>query len=115
MSTAEKAESRPSSPAPSDRQKESRDVIFASHGGKTYEIPLSGAQQYESQDTHDQSGGDDEVGGRHKANLQSGMFGYHSDWLHGPYVWITDGRTYNGYHWHPNVYSPIGCDMDNYY
>lgn len=112
MSTAQKGENRPSSPAPGDKKKESREVVYASHGDKHYEIPLSAAQQYEAKDSHDE-GGDDEVGGRHR--VQTGLgFTYHSDWLHGTYVWITDGRSYRGYHWHPNPYSPYAYDMDNY-
>lgn len=115
MSTAEKAENRPSSPAPDDRQKESKDFIFASDGGKTYEIPLSVAQQYVSQDTHDQQGdGGDEVGGRDRRLLRDGTYGFHGDWQYGYYIWISDGRTYGGYHWHPNRYSYFAYDPDNY-
>jgi hypothetical protein len=115
MSTAEKAENRPANPAPGDRQrqKEPIDVVLAHQGGKTYEIPLNVAQQYESQDTHDEAG-DDEVGGRHRTQTPMG-FVFHSDWQYGSYVWITNGQTYRGdYHWHPNPYSPYAYDMDNY-
>lgn len=113
MSTPQKAENRPASPAPGDKKKESRDVIYAMHEGKNYEIPVSAAKQYESKDSHDQDESD-EVGGRHRTHLVNGTFGYHSDWQYGTYVWITDGRTYSGYHWHPNQFSPYAYDMDNY-
>ena len=114
MSTVEKAENRPSSPPPGDRPKEPKDdVVLAHQGGKMYEIPLSVVQQYESQDTHDQTAGDSEVGGRHRTHTNYGYV-FHGDWQYGAYVWISTGRVYYGYHWHPNMYSFYAYDADNY-
>lgn len=114
MSTGAPAENKPAQPAPEGQKKEELDVVIAYTGDKMYEIPLSVAQQYESRDTHDEAEGD-EVGGRHQAWIPAlQRWGYHSNWLYGPYIWITDGRSYHGPHWHPNVNSPFAYDMDNY-
>jgi hypothetical protein len=93
MSSAQQqAENKPSQPAPAGESKEKMESVIAYAGDKVYEIPMDVASQYESRDSHDQ-GEDDEVG---------------------PYIWITDGRSYRGPHWHPNVNSPFAYDMDNY-
>jgi hypothetical protein len=114
MSSAQQqAENKPSQPAPAGESKEKMESVIAYAGDKVYEIPMDVASQYESRDSHDQ-GEDDEVGGRHGVVLNSGHWGYHSNWLTGPYIWITDGRSYRGPHWHPNVNSPFAYDMDNY-
>jgi hypothetical protein len=107
------AENRPAAPAPEGQQKEQLEAVLAHAGGRTFEIPMEVAQRYESGDDHDR-GGDDEVGGRDRRWLRDGTFRYHSDWAFGPYVWITDGRSYRGQHWHPNPDSPFAYDMDNY-
>jgi hypothetical protein len=115
MSTAEKAENRPAQPAPEGASKERMDVVLAYAEGKVYEIPTDVAKKYESSDDHGKDADEDEVGGRHLTWLPGlQQYGYGSNWLVGSYIWITDGRSYRGPHWHPNVNSPFAYDMDNY-
>lgn len=114
MSTAEKAQNKPAQPAPEGQSKERIEAVIGYAGDKKYEIPMNVAQQYESRDGDDQAD-DEEVGGRDARYLPAlGRYGYHSNWATGSYIWITDGRSYRGPHWHPNVNSPFAYDMDNY-
>lgn len=134
MSTAQSNEGqRPQSPPPDNRPKEELDVVFAtSPDGRIFEIPTSVADKHEmTQDRARELGEvpilpyslltrregaesqEAEVGGRHRVLLVDGTYGYHSDWLYGPYIWISNGRSYRGWHWHPNRYSALAYDVDN--
>jgi hypothetical protein len=121
-STQEGAMQRPKGAAPQGT-KERMGAVLAYAGDRIYRIPEDVAKQYEvSGDERRRmsqcvapidAGSDDEVGGRHAVLLVDGTVGYHSDWLVGPYVWISDGNWYQGPHWHPNRYSPLAYDGDN--
>ena len=93
------------------------DVVFASGPeGKVYAIPLSVAAEFESDDKHLtrflRGGEPDEVEGRHKVLLVDGTFEYNSQWHVGAYLWIVNGGSYYGSHWHPNRHSPYAHDQD---
>lgn len=96
------------------------DVVFAAGpDGERYEIPLAVARQHMSTSDHPAvlSAADlqeDEVAGHHRVLLQDGTYGYHSDWLVGPYIWHRDGGCYNGLHRHPwGKYDARAIDMDD--
>jgi hypothetical protein len=114
---------RPEGRPADDRKKERANAVYATSGGKVFEIPLDIAQKYavsadrakELQCLTPQGIGEEEseVGGRDIRFLQSGRFGYHSNWAYGPYIWWRDGGVYRGWHWHPNVNNPLAYDTDD--
>jgi hypothetical protein len=57
---------------------------------------------------------EDEVGGRDRRyNPNSGRWEYPGYWHYGPYLWLCDGLVYEGWHWHPNRWSPGAWDQDD--
>lgn len=59
------------------------------------------------------SEGESEVAGRDRRyDTGSGGFIYPNYWHYGWYIWLCDGEAYEGWHWHPNRYSPGAWDVD---
>jgi hypothetical protein len=58
------------------------------------------------------SEGEGEVGGRDR-RMVAGVWKYPNYWHYGPYLWLCDGYVYEGWHWHPNQYSPGAWDQDD--
>src|SRR5262245_53911389 len=122
MSKQESELARPAGPPPDARKKERNNVVVARSGDAIFEIPLDVAKKHAVSGDRakelaclvpsvpDSQGGD-EVGGRHMAYLPAlGRYGYHSNWLFGPYIWWRDGVVYTGWHWHPRVDNPLAYD-----
>lgn len=94
-------------------------VYTVGPGKKLYYIPNTDLARYEVAEAdmpeHDTipEPETDEVAGRHAVPLMNGTIGWHTDWLYGPYIWVSDGRAYRGMHRHPWG-TILAVDPDNY-